>query len=162
MAIWAAFNALRLAVCLLELVSVPNLGGCVDRLRQRTESTDPLTQAGASAQCTLQVTPRASAFSKDGDFVIGGIFSIHYQLYTVINNYTTKPEPPRCTGRLVWRSGEVNHRNVKFCCIYLFIYFCNCMLYIRKGFNFFVVVVIMNALLAINRTFVTSNNRGLI
>lgn len=160
MEIWAAFNALRLAVCLLELMSVPNLGGCVDRLRQRTESTDPLTQAGASVQCTLQVTPRASAFSKDGDFVIGGIFSIHYQLYTVINNYTTKPEPPRCTGRLVWRSGEVNHRNVEFCCIYLFIFAIACCI-LEKDLHFFF-VVIMNALLAINRTFVTSNNRGLI
>uniref|UniRef100_A0A3P9P8L7 Extracellular calcium-sensing receptor-like n=1 Tax=Poecilia reticulata TaxID=8081 RepID=A0A3P9P8L7_POERE len=58
------------------------------------------TNAGAPVQCTLQGTPRVSAFSKDGDFVIGGIFSIHYQLYTVIYNYTTKPEPPRCTGSL--------------------------------------------------------------
>ncbi|PWA22108.1 hypothetical protein CCH79_00010358 [Gambusia affinis] len=94
MEIWAAFNSLRLAVCLLELMSVFSLGGSADRLTQRTESTDPLTQ------CTLQGTPRASAFSKDGDFVIGGIFSIHFQLYTVIYNYTTKPEPPRCTGSL--------------------------------------------------------------
>ncbi|XP_008423293.1 extracellular calcium-sensing receptor-like [Poecilia reticulata] len=81
-------------------MSVCGLGGSVDSLRQRTESTNPLTQAGAPVQCTLQGTPRVSAFSKDGDFVIGGIFSIHYQLYTVIYNYTTKPEPPRCTGSL--------------------------------------------------------------
>ncbi|XP_037533759.1 extracellular calcium-sensing receptor-like [Nematolebias whitei] len=36
--------------------------------------------------------------SEDGDFVIGGAFSIHHKLYTVIYNYTTKPESPRCTG----------------------------------------------------------------
>uniref|UniRef100_A0A8C6KAY4 G-protein coupled receptors family 3 profile domain-containing protein n=1 Tax=Nothobranchius furzeri TaxID=105023 RepID=A0A8C6KAY4_NOTFU len=35
-----------------------------------------------------------------GDFVIGGVFSIHHKLYTVINNYTTKPDPPKCTGSL--------------------------------------------------------------
>ncbi|XP_054901713.1 extracellular calcium-sensing receptor-like [Poeciliopsis prolifica] len=81
-------------------MSVLSLGGSVDRLRQRTESADPLTRAAASVQCTLQGTPRVSAFSKDGDFVIGGVFSIHHQLYTVIYNYTTNPEPPRCTGSL--------------------------------------------------------------
>ncbi|XP_015806576.3 extracellular calcium-sensing receptor-like [Nothobranchius furzeri] len=35
----------------------------------------------------------------DGDFIIGGVLSFHYQLYTVIYNYTVKPEPLRCTGR---------------------------------------------------------------
>ncbi|XP_037533477.1 extracellular calcium-sensing receptor-like [Nematolebias whitei] len=39
----------------------------------------------------------------DGDFVIGGVFSLHNKLLTVTNNYTTKPEPLRCTGRLVRR-----------------------------------------------------------
>ncbi|XP_037533481.1 extracellular calcium-sensing receptor-like [Nematolebias whitei] len=43
----------------------------------------------------------------DGDFVIGGVFSIHYALQTVIYNYTTKPEPLRCTRSL-------NVRNVRF------------------------------------------------
>ncbi|XP_017297098.2 extracellular calcium-sensing receptor-like [Kryptolebias marmoratus] len=52
-------------------------------------------------KCTLQGTPRLPAFSVDGDFVIGGVFSIHYKQHTVINNYTTKPEPLRCTGSLL-------------------------------------------------------------
>ncbi|XP_014331282.2 extracellular calcium-sensing receptor-like [Xiphophorus maculatus] len=34
----------------------------------------------------------------DGDFVIGGAFLFHYQVQTVINNYTTKPELPICKG----------------------------------------------------------------
>ncbi|KAM4742880.1 extracellular calcium-sensing receptor-like [Anableps anableps] len=34
----------------------------------------------------------------DGDFIIGGTFFIHYKMQTVNNNYTTKPELPRCTG----------------------------------------------------------------
>ncbi|KAF7218571.1 extracellular calcium-sensing receptor-like [Nothobranchius furzeri] len=68
------------------------------------KTTDGLTHAEASLmKCDLQGSPRLSAFSKDGDFAIGGVFSIHYKLITVINNYTTKPEPPRCTESLIAR-----------------------------------------------------------
>ncbi|XP_023287281.1 extracellular calcium-sensing receptor-like [Seriola lalandi dorsalis] len=36
----------------------------------------------------------------DGDYVIGGVFSIHNYMHTVKHNYTTMPEPLRCTGRI--------------------------------------------------------------
>ncbi|XP_040901798.1 extracellular calcium-sensing receptor-like [Toxotes jaculatrix] len=36
----------------------------------------------------------------DGDYVIGGVFSLHNYIDTVIHNYTTMPEPLRCTGSL--------------------------------------------------------------
>ncbi|XP_071396678.1 extracellular calcium-sensing receptor-like [Centroberyx affinis] len=36
----------------------------------------------------------------DGDFVIGGVFSIHYYMHTVKHNYTSMPEPLRCTGSM--------------------------------------------------------------
>ncbi|XP_051252926.1 extracellular calcium-sensing receptor-like isoform X5 [Dicentrarchus labrax] len=36
----------------------------------------------------------------DGDYVIGGVFSIHYYMHTVKHNYTTMPEPLRCTGSI--------------------------------------------------------------
>ncbi|XP_067364210.1 extracellular calcium-sensing receptor-like [Channa argus] len=36
----------------------------------------------------------------DGDYIVGGIFSIHNYMDTVKHNYTTIPEPLRCTGRL--------------------------------------------------------------
>lgn len=106
MEIWAACFGLRLAVCLVELSSLIGLGVSVNSLRQRPELEHPLKTAeirteASAIQCTLQGTPRVPAFSKDGDFVIGGVFSIHFKLYTVIYNYTTKPDPPRCTGRLV-------------------------------------------------------------
>ncbi|XP_037533760.1 extracellular calcium-sensing receptor-like [Nematolebias whitei] len=47
------------------------------------------------------------AFSENGDFVIGGIFSIHYKLHAVIYNYTTKPEPSSC-------SGSIDSRELRF------------------------------------------------
>ncbi|XP_027136163.1 extracellular calcium-sensing receptor [Larimichthys crocea] len=43
----------------------------------------------------------------DGDYVIGGVFSIHHYMHTVKHNYTTMPEPLRCTGR-------VNPRELRF------------------------------------------------
>ncbi|XP_037533765.1 extracellular calcium-sensing receptor-like [Nematolebias whitei] len=39
----------------------------------------------------------------DGDFVIGGVFSIHYEMHIVNNDYTTKPEPSRCGGTFIGR-----------------------------------------------------------
>ncbi|XP_029028308.1 extracellular calcium-sensing receptor-like [Betta splendens] len=36
----------------------------------------------------------------NGDYVIGGVFSIHYNIKAVKYNYTTKPEPLQCTGRI--------------------------------------------------------------
>ncbi|XP_078022913.1 extracellular calcium-sensing receptor-like [Epinephelus lanceolatus] len=36
----------------------------------------------------------------DGDYIIGGVFSIHYYMHTVKHNYTTMPEPLRCTGSM--------------------------------------------------------------
>ncbi|KAM3874682.1 extracellular calcium-sensing receptor-like [Diretmus argenteus] len=34
----------------------------------------------------------------DGDYIIGGVFSIHNYMHTVKHNYTSIPEPLRCTG----------------------------------------------------------------
>ncbi|XP_026169589.1 extracellular calcium-sensing receptor-like [Mastacembelus armatus] len=36
----------------------------------------------------------------DGDYVIGGVFSIHYNMHAVKHNYTTVPEPLKCTGSI--------------------------------------------------------------
>ncbi|XP_036973273.1 extracellular calcium-sensing receptor-like [Acanthopagrus latus] len=36
----------------------------------------------------------------DGDYVIGGVFSIRYYEQTEMHNYTTIPEPHKCTGRI--------------------------------------------------------------
>ncbi|XP_054598484.2 extracellular calcium-sensing receptor-like [Nothobranchius furzeri] len=78
----------------------------------RIESTEALTAAGipleaSSNKCNQQGTPRSPAFSLDGDFVIGGAFYIHNTMLTGIYNYTTKPEPPKC-------SGSFNTRELRF------------------------------------------------
>lgn len=52
-------------------------------------------------KCKLQGTACQPVFSMDGDFVIGGVFSIHTYMHTVKHNYTIMPEPLKCTGRLV-------------------------------------------------------------
>uniref|UniRef100_A0A8C7QIJ5 G-protein coupled receptors family 3 profile domain-containing protein n=1 Tax=Oncorhynchus mykiss TaxID=8022 RepID=A0A8C7QIJ5_ONCMY len=52
-----------------------------------------------SVRCRLQGTPRPPVFSQDGDFVIGGVFSMHYYMHTVEHSYTSLPEPLQCTGR---------------------------------------------------------------
>uniref|UniRef100_A0A3Q3BG36 Extracellular calcium-sensing receptor-like n=1 Tax=Kryptolebias marmoratus TaxID=37003 RepID=A0A3Q3BG36_KRYMA len=67
------------------------------------EQTEASTTTSVSTQasfikCTLQSAPRLPTFSIDGDFVIGGVFCLHYELDSVIYNYTTKPESIRCTG----------------------------------------------------------------
>ncbi|KAK1900161.1 Vomeronasal type-2 receptor 1 [Dissostichus eleginoides] len=43
----------------------------------------------------------------DGDYVIGGVFSIHYYMHTVKHNYTTMPEPLSCAG-------SINSRGLRF------------------------------------------------
>ncbi|XP_014835928.1 PREDICTED: extracellular calcium-sensing receptor-like [Poecilia mexicana] len=93
----------RSALCLLELMAVVVSGGFLDGLKNRSglaEAGSGASTETPSVECTLQGTPRSPVYSADGDFIIGGVFSIHYQLYTVIYNYTTKPEPPRCAGSI--------------------------------------------------------------
>lgn len=80
------FTGLRLAASLYEVMTVLLLGGSLDVLRQGAE---PLTSAGANMassliKCTLQSTPHLPAFLMDGDFVIGGVFSLHYEIHRVI------------------------------------------------------------------------------
>nr|XP_054598490.1 extracellular calcium-sensing receptor-like [Nothobranchius furzeri] len=90
----------------MQLTSVHVVGGTLESLKQRVELSEDLTGAGADSslmKCSLQSTPRLPAFSMDGDFVIGGVFSLHYELSSVTHNYTTKPEPSGCTGSIIAR-----------------------------------------------------------
>ena len=54
-----------------------------------------------SLECRLQGSPRLPAFSQDGDFILGGVFSIHYYMYSKDESYTVQPQSLECTGRSV-------------------------------------------------------------
>uniref|UniRef100_A0AAY4DQR9 Extracellular calcium-sensing receptor n=1 Tax=Denticeps clupeoides TaxID=299321 RepID=A0AAY4DQR9_9TELE len=53
-----------------------------------------------SSGCKLQGTSTPPALYNDGDFLIGGIFSLHYYMRVVEHNYSSRPVPLQCTGRL--------------------------------------------------------------
>nr|XP_046244954.1 extracellular calcium-sensing receptor-like [Scatophagus argus] len=104
MEISALLIGLILSLSLCELNSAT--------LKQRAGLTEDRTGAGVSTEvssvkCKLQGTARLPAFSMDGDFVIGGVFSIHHYKQTAENNYTTMPAPLKCTGR-------IDHRELRF------------------------------------------------
>nr|XP_046244556.1 extracellular calcium-sensing receptor-like [Scatophagus argus] len=48
----------------------------------------------------------------DGDYVIGGVFSIHHYKQTVDNKYTTMPEPLKCTGSIDSRELRLSYAMV--------------------------------------------------
>lgn len=101
MEISALFIGLTVALGLSEINSGLSLN---DLGKQRDDYTQD--RAGVSpdvipVKCKLWGSPHLPAFSMDGDYVIGGVFSIHYNIQTVKHNYTTMPEPLRCTGRCV-------------------------------------------------------------
>lgn len=111
MANWAGFRSLRLGLGILELISFAVMGGSVTGLKQNIVSIDPINGADVHEEaswmkCVLQGTPRFPAFSKGGDLVVGGALNLHDTQDAVIYNYTKKPEPPRCTGRLARRRGR--------------------------------------------------------
>ncbi|XP_028818145.1 extracellular calcium-sensing receptor-like [Denticeps clupeoides] len=56
-----------------------------------------------SVSCALRGISSPPAFSKEGHFIIGGVFSFHYYLRIVQHNYTNHPEPLQCTGRMYTR-----------------------------------------------------------
>lgn len=95
---------LRLALTLLGMKSALPLNDL--GFGQRADHTQGRAGAGASPEvssvtCKLQGTAHPPAFSMDGDYIIGGVFSIHSYMDTVKHNYTAVPTPLRCTGRLV-------------------------------------------------------------
>uniref|UniRef100_A0A4W6CAJ9 G-protein coupled receptors family 3 profile domain-containing protein n=1 Tax=Lates calcarifer TaxID=8187 RepID=A0A4W6CAJ9_LATCA len=104
MEISALFIGLRLALSLFELNSAL-VNGYREGLKQRAvlteaRSNDGVSTEATSVKCKLQGTTRLPVFSMDGDYIIGGVFSIHHYIHTVKHNYTTMPEPLRCTGSI--------------------------------------------------------------
>ncbi|KAK2847376.1 hypothetical protein Q5P01_010375 [Channa striata] len=71
-----------------------------DGLKPRAGFTESQVGDSTSVKCKVQDTPPVPAFSKDGDYIIGGVFSLHSYMQTTKRNYTFMPEPLRCTGRI--------------------------------------------------------------
>uniref|UniRef100_A0A674MXH9 G-protein coupled receptors family 3 profile domain-containing protein n=1 Tax=Takifugu rubripes TaxID=31033 RepID=A0A674MXH9_TAKRU len=93
-------------ISLFDLNSPGDLKAPENSLKQQLGPREDTTGAAApSVKCRLQGSARLPAFSKDGDFVIGGVFSIHRYTVTVNHNYTTMPEPFRCR--------VINHRELR-------------------------------------------------
>ena len=65
----------------------------------RVKASSDAENATDSVDCLLQGTPKIPAFTQKGDYIIGGSFHMHYYLKTVEKNYTSLPEPLKCTGR---------------------------------------------------------------
>lgn len=89
-----------------ELISFVFMGCSVNCLKQKIYPTVGLPDAevsieASSMKCTLQSSLRLPAFAMDGDFVVGGVFFLHYKTQSETYDYSTKPEPPSCTGRFV-------------------------------------------------------------
>ncbi|XP_036441601.1 extracellular calcium-sensing receptor-like [Colossoma macropomum] len=59
------------------------------------------------ASCRLWADPQAPALSMNGDFIIGGIFSIHFYMSSEQNTYTRQPLQLQC-------SGSMNFRELRF------------------------------------------------
>ncbi|XP_069053457.1 extracellular calcium-sensing receptor-like [Lepisosteus oculatus] len=53
-----------------------------------------LTHAGST--CRHQGSPGSAQFTNDGDFVVGGIFTIHNNILALKHNYNDIPGPVRC------------------------------------------------------------------
>ncbi|XP_067245207.1 extracellular calcium-sensing receptor-like [Chanodichthys erythropterus] len=53
--------------------------------------------------CILQGIPQPPALFKDGDFIIGGVFSIHYYLRTEKHTFTRRPQMLECIGSMDFR-----------------------------------------------------------
>ncbi|XP_052007895.1 extracellular calcium-sensing receptor-like [Xyrauchen texanus] len=58
---------------------------------------------GDQITCILQGDPQPPAFFMDGDFFIGGVFSIHDYLSTENHNYTRRPQLLECSGSMDFR-----------------------------------------------------------
>ena len=97
---------MEICALFLGLISLCDLNSAVDL---EAPGNSPEQQAGLrefgtaaaapSVKCQLQGSARFPAFSMDGDFVVGGVFSLHHYKVTVMHNYTTMPEPFSCSGR---------------------------------------------------------------
>ncbi|XP_026048114.1 extracellular calcium-sensing receptor-like [Astatotilapia calliptera] len=113
MAVSVLLIGLVSALCLFQLNSVFALGVSLDSLNQRSSFTGAWAGTEASSvKCKLQGSIHLPAFSMDGDFIIGGAFSLHSYTQTVSHDYTIMPEPVRCKGSINADELQLSHAMV--------------------------------------------------
>uniref|UniRef100_A0A3B1IWL0 Extracellular calcium-sensing receptor-like n=2 Tax=Astyanax mexicanus TaxID=7994 RepID=A0A3B1IWL0_ASTMX len=83
---------MQLTLSLMPFVSMLLITG----LRPATCKANPVS-------CRLWADPQLPGLSMNGDFVIGGIFSIHYYMKSEPNTYTKLPLQPQCSGSMDFR-----------------------------------------------------------
>ncbi|XP_032401806.1 extracellular calcium-sensing receptor-like [Xiphophorus hellerii] len=100
MGVSALCLGLALALSLLNLNMVVVLVESANSLEKSVglPSSDAGLMATRSSVCTLQGGAHTPAFSEDGDYLIGGVYSIHHYMHTVDNNYNTVPQILSCIG----------------------------------------------------------------
>lgn len=104
MAFCVVFSKLMmyLIVCTLKFPLATNVPDTYlsQQGRQKEEGAAPSERVNIfSPNCELQGATRVPAFSMNGDYLIGGVFSIHFNIEELNREYTTKPGPSKCTGR---------------------------------------------------------------
>uniref|UniRef100_A0A3P8PHK3 G-protein coupled receptors family 3 profile domain-containing protein n=1 Tax=Astatotilapia calliptera TaxID=8154 RepID=A0A3P8PHK3_ASTCA len=110
MAVSVLLIGLVSALCLFQLNSVFALGVSLDSLNQRSSFTGAWAGTEASSvKCKLQGSIHLPAFSMDGDFIIGGAFSLHSYTQTVSHDYTIMPEPLQLSHAMVFAIEEINN-----------------------------------------------------
>lgn len=126
MELFAFFIGLMVSPILLKANASLGLNYSGNLSERQTESRLSRKDSGVRTsapplKCTAQGQARLPVFSAGGDYVIGGIFSIHHYKQTVKRDYAAMPEPESCEGRFV----EI-YQKMSFI-IYLFIHsFTNC------------------------------------
>uniref|UniRef100_A0AAR2KV67 G-protein coupled receptors family 3 profile domain-containing protein n=1 Tax=Pygocentrus nattereri TaxID=42514 RepID=A0AAR2KV67_PYGNA len=85
-------HAMQLTSILMTLLSTLWITG----LSPAACKADPVS-------CRLWAEPQMPGLSMNGDYIIGGIFSIHFYTSSEQNTYTRQPLQPQCSGSMNFR-----------------------------------------------------------